>query len=259
MEPKQNPTERFTTRVANYVRYRPEYPSNILTLLASRCGLTPESSIADIGSGTGLLAKLFLRNGNTVYGVEPNDAMRIAGEQTLKNYAKFISIKGTAEATSLPSASVDFVTAGQAFHWFEPTKARAEFCRILKPKAWVALIWNERRLDSTPFLRAYEQLLLTCGTDYQEIRHDRFDQGIGEFFAPAEFSVTTFENVQQLDWDALKGRVFSASYTPEPDHHNYEEMVAGLEKIFRKHCQNGMVEFEYNTKVYFGQLPERLK
>jgi len=254
-----NPTQRFTTRVENYVKYRPEYPARIVRLLASRCGLSSESAIADVGSGTGILAKLFLQNGNIVYAVEPNDAMRTAGEELLKNYPKFTSIKSTAESTSLPSASVDFVTAGQAFHWFEPVNTRNEFCRILRPEGWVALIWNERRLDSTPFLRAYEQLLLTWGTDYQQVRHDRGDERIADFFAPGTFSLETFPNVQELDWDGLKGRVLSASYTPGTDDPNYEPMLAGLEKIFRKHCENGIVAFQYNTNVYFGQLPERLK
>lgn len=259
MEPITNPTERFTTRVENYARYRPEYPRAIVGVLAFRCRLSAESTIADIGSGTGILAKLFLQNGNAVYGVEPNDAMRTAGEQLLVNYPKFISIKGTAESTALPAASVDFVTAGQAFHWFEPENTRREFCRILRPSGWVALVWNERRLDSTPFLREYEQLLLTWGTDYQHVRHDRGDQPIADFFAPGSFTLEAFANVQQLDWEGLRGRVFSASYTPGPDHANYNAMVAGLEKIFRKHSQDGIVAFEYNTMLYFGQLPERAK
>ncbi|HYN24061.1 MAG TPA: class I SAM-dependent methyltransferase, partial [Pyrinomonadaceae bacterium] len=155
---------RFTTRVENYAKFRPTYPPSIIDLLRADCGLTEASVIADVGSGTGILSELFLKNGNTVYGVEPNAQMRTAAESLLSDYRRFNSIDGTAESTNLKSDSIDFVTAAQAFHWFEPKKTRAEFARILKPGGWVALIWNERRLDSTPLLRAYEQLLLRYGT-----------------------------------------------------------------------------------------------
>src|SRR5277367_285802 len=126
-----NSKERFTTRVDDYVRFRPGYPAEVIGVLREECGLAPESVIADIGSGTGILTKLFLENGNSVYGVEPNAAMRESGEQFLKEYRLFRSVAAPAEATTLPNASVDFVVAGQAFHWFDPWAVRSEFARIL--------------------------------------------------------------------------------------------------------------------------------
>src|SRR5437764_1020077 len=129
----RDPTQRFSTRVDNYVKYRPGYPPAIVGLLEAECGLTPESVVADIGAGTGLLAELWLRHGNPVCGVEPNREMREAGARLLAAYPAFTSVDGTAEATTLPDQSVDFVTAGQAFHWFEPVAARREFARILRP------------------------------------------------------------------------------------------------------------------------------
>src|SRR5689334_15561560 len=132
-----DPTLRFSNRVDNYSKYRPTYPSAVLDLLAAECGLTSNALIADIGSGTGLLAELFLTNGNRVVGVEPNREMRAAGERLLANAPGFTSVDGTAEATTLAAGSVDFVTAGQAFHWFDRALARVEFARILKPEGWV--------------------------------------------------------------------------------------------------------------------------
>src|SRR5438034_6729060 len=167
-----NPLQRFSTRVDNYVKYRPGYPSEILELLRRNCALTNDSVIADIGSGTGKLSELFLKNGNRVYGVEPNEAMRVSSEALLARYPNFVSIPARAESTTLDSETIDLVTAGQAFHWFDREKTRREFTRILKPAGWVVLIWNERRLDSTPFLREYERLLLKYGTDYQVVRHE---------------------------------------------------------------------------------------
>lgn len=246
--------ERFTTRVDTYSRYRPSYPQGVIGLLTTECGLRKSSVVADIGSGTGKLAELFLNNGNAVFGVEPNTAMRKAGENFLKHYSQFTSIDGSAEATTLKDASVDLVSAGQAFHWFDWRKARTEFARILKSKGFVVLIWNDRRLDSTPFLREYEQLLQTYGTDYQEVRSLSSTKNISEFFAPETFKLKTFENVQEFDFESLKGRVLSASYTPEPGQLNFEPMIVRLREIFEANKRNESITFEYDTKIYYGHI-----
>src|SRR5438874_8595361 len=186
-----DPTQRFSNRVENYLRFRPHYPEQILELLKTDCELVPDSVIADIGCGTGFLAKLFLANGNRVLGVEPNNEMREAGERSLKNYPSFTSIAATAEATTLPNQSVDFVTAGQAFHWFDRPRCREEFKRILHPGGWVVLVWNDRRTDSTPFLKDYEQLLLSCSTDYEQVNHKRIDDAaLRDFFQADPFKRT---------------------------------------------------------------------
>src|SRR5437867_8468442 len=172
-QPHCKSTERFSNRVENYVRFRPRYPREVLELLKADCGLKPEAVVADAGSGTGFLAELFLANGNRVFGIEPNKEMREAGERWLQRYSRFSSIAATAEATTLPSQSVDFITAGQAFHWFDRERCREEFARILRPGGWVVLVWNDRRTESTAVLKDYEQLLLSYGTDYEQVNHER--------------------------------------------------------------------------------------
>lgn len=249
-----NHLNRFSTRVENYIKYRPGYPPETLEILKQECGLTEASLIADVGSGTGILSELFLRNGNRVFGVEPNAPMRIAGEQLLKEFGNFVSIDGAAEATTLAPQSIDLVTAAQAFHWFKRSEAKHEFKRILKPDGWVVLIWNERLIDSTPFLRGYESLLLRYGTDYQEIRHENVEPEIADFFAPSHFKLKSLPNFQHFDFEALKGRVYSSSYAPEPGHPNFEPMLSGLGELFETHADNGIVTFEYETKIYYGQL-----
>jgi SAM-dependent methyltransferase len=162
--------QRFSNRVADYVRYRPSYPSALIDLLRDECGLRPDHAVADVGSGTGLLSKLFLENGNRVLGIEPNEEMRRAGEEYLATYKNFSSVRGSSEATTLADSSVAFITAAQAFHWFEPIATRREFLRILKPSGWVVVIWNDRRISETAFGRAYEDLLVRYGTDYTRVK-----------------------------------------------------------------------------------------
>lgn len=251
----RNPAERFSGRVENYVKYRPGYPQGIIELLREECGLKPSSVIADIGSGTGILSAMFLREDNTVYAVEPNREMREAAERELQPDENFKSVEGSAEATTLPEESVDFITVGQAFHWFDRTRARKEFTRILKPEGWTVLVWNERRTDTTAFLIAYEKMLLDYGTDYAAVNHTNIDERIiEEFFRPGSFHLRIFKNRQTFDFESLKGRVLSSSYTPEEGHPNYRPMLEELERIFRENAENGEVSFDYETKLYYGQL-----
>ncbi len=252
----RDPRLRFSSRVENYARYRPGYPREILGLLRHECGLMPAAQIADVGSGTGILSELFLKNGNVVYGIEPNADMRAAGERLLQECSRFRSIAGAAAATTLEDHTVDFITAGQAFHWFDLEKARKEFARIIKPGGWVVLIWNRRKTRGTPFLEDYERLLAKFGTDYAEVSQTaNKEQRIRSFFEPGVPARKIFSNQQRFDWEGLKGRLLSSSYTPEPGHPSYQPMLEALDGLFRSHATGGTVVFEYDTDVCYGQLP----
>jgi len=255
-----DPALRFASRVENYVKYRPGYPAGVVATFTKECGLTPKSVVADIGSGTGILSEVFLKIGNRVFGVEPNREMREAGARLLGKYAGFMSVDGAAEATGLADCSVDFVVAGQAFHWFDRELARKEFARILKPNGWVGLIWNERLTDSSPFLRAYEDLLQQYGIDYAAVDHRNVDaDAITAFFAPQPFTLREFENRQIFGYDGLKGRVLSSSYTPEAGHPNHLPMLDALRALFDKHQIDGKVSFDYVTLLYHGRLVRQLE
>jgi SAM-dependent methyltransferase len=248
-------TKRFSSRVENYIKYRPGYPPATLDLLREKCGLTGGSMVADIGSGTGILTELFLRNGNQVFGVEPNREMREAAERLLGKYPNFTSVSGTAESTTLKDQSVDFITASQAFHWFDREPARREFLRVLKPGGWTVLIWNDRNLTSL-FAKAYELLLRTYGTDYEEVDHKHADaKVIDPFFGANGYKSAGFPNKQIFDWEGLKGRLLSSSYAPEPGHPKHVLMLEALSALFSGHEKDGKVTFEYDTLVYYGQLP----
>ncbi|HKV61999.1 MAG TPA: class I SAM-dependent methyltransferase [Candidatus Acidoferrum sp.] len=250
--------QRFSNRVADYVRYRPGYTAALLDLLRVECGLRSQHVVADIGSGTGLLSKLFLENGNRVFGVEPNPEMRQAGEEFLRSFPEFISVTGSAEATTLCDSSIDFITVGQAFHWFDPQAARREFLRILKPGGWAVIAWHDRRMEEAPLTREYEGLLERFGIDYKRVK-DSYPESedIRSFFVASDFSSRDLPNHQTLDWEGFRGRLHSSSFAPTESHPNYAPMMAELERIFHAHQKDGNVRMEYFTRVYFGRLEPR--
>ncbi len=252
----QDATQRFSSRVENYVRYRPGYPPRVVEVLKAECGLTRESIIADVGSGTGFLSKIFLENGNRVFGIEPNPEMRAAGERLLAEFPGFSSVNGTAEHTGLGDHSVDFVTAGQAAHWFQRDQTNREFARILKPGGWAVLVWNDRDTESTPLGREYEQLLRSYGIDYEQVHRVGCEtvKEIAAFFAPAEVRTESFPNRQEFDYEGLKGRLLSASYMPQEGHPRYEAMLDELRRMFDAHQQDGRVFLEYETRMYYAQI-----
>lgn len=246
--------ERFSNRVENYVKYRPSYPPEVLDLFREEMNLTGESIVADIGSGTGISAKIFLENGNTVFGVEPNDLMREAAEVFLKDFKRFKSVNGTSENTTLPDNSVDFVIAAQAFHWFDKEKARTEFKRILRLEGFVALIWNERQLATNQFLVEYENILRKFGTDYEKVRHDNLDENVLRDFFGEKPQKKTFLNVQPLDFEGLKGRMLSSSYMPSEKDSLFVPMIDELKLLFENHAENGKIQILYNTNIFFTQI-----
>ena len=246
--------ERFSNRVANYVKYRPHYPREIIGFLEKNCDLTNETVIADIGCGTGISSLLFLENCNRVVGVEPNAAMREAAREFLADFPDFSIVDGTSDKTTLPDASVDMVVAAQAFHWFDPETTRPEFHRILKPGGTIVLIWNERQLDSTRFHIEYEALLVKYANDYSAVRHENItDEEIRGFFRQ-DYRLVTFGNFQILDFEGLKGRMLSASYMPAESDANFGPMIEELRALFAKHAENGRIKVLYDTNVYIARV-----
>jgi len=246
--------ERFSDRVENYVKYRPGYPPEMLEFFSSTLGLTGDSIVADIGSGTGLSSKPFLDSGSVVYGVEPNALMRNAAESYLQGHDRFRSISGTSDNTNLPEGSVDFVIAAQAFHWFEPEATRNEFKRILKPGGYVCLIWNERQVDTNRFLREYEQLLLKYANDYASVRHENITGAVLESVFQQKFERETFANQQRLDLDGLKGRMLSSSYMPNEGEPKFGPLIEDLSALFAKHAEGGKITILYDTNVFYSQF-----
>lgn len=248
-------TQRFSNRVANYIKYRPGYPGEVLEFLKQRAGLSTGSVVADIGSGTGIFTKLLLDKGYTVYAVEPNDDMRKSSVEQLRNYQNFHVINGTAEQTTLQAHSVDLVVCAQAFHWFDQQLTQAEFKRILKPNGQVALIWNNRQVEYDAFAIAYELLLQQEASDYNEVNHRNItDLDFTNFFKNGKYQLEKYCNVQVFDEDGLVGRAFSSSYVPPKDTEAGQAFLADLKTLFDQYQTDGSINFMYQTEIYLGKV-----
>ncbi len=249
------PTSRFSNRVEDYVRYRPDYPPALLHWLHREMGVDAGARVADIGAGTGISAKMFLDAGHPVSAVEPNAAMRAAAERWLGGTPGFDAVDGQAEATTLPAASVDLVSAAQAFHWFDPQAVRREWTRILRPGGLVAIYWNARRLTGTPFLEGYERLLLDHGLDYSSVSERYGDDAMMQrWFGDGLRGVARFDHGQRLDFDALRGRLLSSSYAPPAGHPGHAPMLDALRRLFDATARDGVVDFDYDTRAFAGTL-----
>lgn len=247
-------TTRFSDRVDDYVRYRPDYPVALLEWLQREQGVDRHWHVADVGAGTGISSKMFLDAGYRVTAVEPNAPMRGAAEQWLRRYDRFDAVDGRADATKLADASVDLVTVAQAFHWFDEAAARREFARILRPQGLVAIWWNSRRLTGTRFLEDYEALLLRFGTDYTSVAERYADDAhMRGWFGAGYRGSASFGHGQRLDFDALRGRLMSSSYAPQAGHPQHEPMLQALRELFDNCAEDGTVSFDYDTRIFAGQ------
>jgi ubiquinone/menaquinone biosynthesis C-methylase UbiE len=249
----KNNLSNFTGRAEEYAKYRPDYPEQIISLLENKIGFDLSKDIADIGCGTGKLSKLFLNNGNLVFGVEPNDEMRLKSEKLLSKFINFISIEGTAEKTMLATKSIDVITVGQAFHWFDLKKTKKEFKRVLKKDGHVVIVWNERK-NTSLVMKAVNKILLSLNQEHEEAEKNLVDKNLlNTFYGVEKANTSIFPNFQLLDLAGLKGRIQSISYVPESGDEN-KRIMNEIKDVFEKYNNGGMVKIEYTAKVFYGKL-----
>ncbi|MFF2484240.1 class I SAM-dependent methyltransferase [Paenibacillus sp. NPDC058071] len=250
-------TQRFSDRAGLYVKYRPSYPKQALDFLYEQIGFHASSTIADIGSGTGIFSSLLLERGSEVIAVEPNEAMRAEAEGALLVREGYRSVAAAAESTGLSDASVDFIVCAQSFHWFDRSAAKTEFHRILKPGGKVALIWNSRLTEGTPFLDGYDRLLRTYGIDYEHVSHKNIAPvDLRSFFLEEGegMQIASFDFAQLLNEEELLGRMLSSSYMPLAGHPHHEPLLAELKLLFQNTSKDGRVSFDYRTELFWGEV-----
>ena len=254
MSEASNNFERFSTRVANYVKYRPDYPNQLIDTLIQQLKLTPASKIADIGAGTGIFSQLLLDSGLSVTAIEPNQKMLAAAKVQLINYHDFSFRNNSAEQTGLTSNSLDLITVAQAFHWFNNDDSLQEFKRILKQQGQLALMWNQRDLDCQ-FQQQYHRLLLKYCESYDSVNHMNLStEQITQYYRPNDVQVFEFKHIQHLDYSSLLGRLLSTSYCPASHTSQFSELSAGLKSLFEQYAKAGTIEFNYICKLYLGRL-----
>jgi len=191
-------TERFSDRVQDYIKFRPGYPKGLIDQLGDLLKTHENVNVADVGAGSGILTKLLVSLSDQIYALEPNTEMREAGADLMKGFPNIHFSHGTGEQTGLENKSIDLITVAQAFHWFDTEKAKEEFRRILTVNGVIALIWNDRSIESD-FEIGYEQLLIKYGTDYQEVNHKKYSEKVlSAFFGTSYIGKFTFNNSQGI-------------------------------------------------------------
>jgi SAM-dependent methyltransferase len=238
-------TLRFGDRVEDYARYRPAYPREAIVAVL---GGSPAPRVADLGAGTGISAVLLADAGAEVFAVEPNAGMRRAIPQRERVHP----VNGTAESTGLPEASVDLITAFQAYHWFDPARVFAEADRIARRPARFAAVWNERD-ERDPFTRRYGEIIRPYMLDDTE--HRRQNTGVAEHierFGWGPPRLLEFRHDVPMTLDAYLGRARSSSYLPN-EGDAYEALAEELRAHFASAQHDGVVRFAYVTAVHLGE------
>ena len=247
-------TQKFTGLADNYTIGRPAYADAFIESLYSRYEFSKQSVIADIGSGTGKFAKQLLEKGSFVYCVEPNDDMRSVAVKELGKYRGFRSVDGTASETKMDAGSVDYVTAAQAFHWFDTVLFKKECKRILRNNGKVFLIWNIRDASSEINQNSFEIYSKYCpnfkgfggGVQKNDIR-------IKQFFED-RYEYIEFDNPLFYDQNTFISRSLSGSYSLRKGDEHFNEYLDALSNLFEKYSKDNVLTVANKTVAYIGKL-----
>jgi len=187
-----------------YDRARPGYPPEAVEFALEPLRGRPDLRALDVGAGTGKLTRVLCAAGVPTVAVEPAPGML----KVLKHLVSRAQVlAGSAEELPLPDGSVDLVTVGQAFHWFDLDRALPELARVLRPGGRLALFYNSRD-RSVAWVRALDELLGEHA-DHADA-HRQEDPAVMGPFEPEAFA--QFRHQQELDADGLADLIGSRSY-----------------------------------------------
>lgn len=250
-----NNEEKFSGKATHYDYARPAYAESLLNTLYSDYGFSPQSVIADIGSGTGIFTEQLLKRGNKVYGVEPNTDMRKAGEERLKGYQNFVSVNGDAANTKLLNTSIDIITVAQALHWFPLEEFSKECKRILKPNGQVVIVYNQRCNDfinkdvDAVVARYCDIRNASTGAAYIELKRKR----INELYN-GKFIEICKSNSLLMDKNKFLSYWLSRSYAPREGDVNYKLFVNDIVSVFDKYAKDGLITLKQESMAYIGKV-----
>lgn len=243
-------------RIENAIRFRPNYPHQLIEYLYTEGGYSRESVIAEIGSKTGAFTRLLLERGSRVVAIEPDDLLRIAAERLLSDeFQRFVSIKGTASNTTLCDASIHHIVCAHPIHWKDLKECRSEFFRILKPAGSVTIIWNSTMVGADAFTKEYERLVQSHLAHGERTSLHRLElQELADFFGTPKHHFISVPNHQILDLEGVKGRLLADEDFLELGEEERNAMMKELHSLFDRYSQSGKVVLCYETEAYTSQF-----
>jgi ubiquinone/menaquinone biosynthesis C-methylase UbiE len=243
----------YCSKAEKYAKYRWDYAPEAIEAIKKTTGISPESAIADIGAGTGILSQHFVEMVKHVFAVEINPDMRSQAECMLAKYPAFQSIDGCAEATGLPDHSIDLITVAQAIHWFEPEPTKREFLRILKPTGWLAILRNYSLDDEIHEAMRSVFVEKNGAIPPQDVIRPEH-KPLTFYYSHTQFQTHTYTFTNTLTSEAFLGSALSASYAPSEDHPRYPAFERAVHHVFDQFSTNGYLTTHGATELCMGQM-----
>ncbi len=247
-------TELFSGKSQQYAKGRPSYSAALMEYLFTVVGVRAKTQVADIGAGTGIFSRLLLERGCDVVCVEPNVDMRSVAVDALEGFSSASFSEGSAEATGLEDASVDFITVAQAFHWFDVDLFKKESRRILKPHGKALLVWNMRDTQSVFSMEQHSIFSRYCksfkGFSGGKMSDDTL---ISEYFSGC-YTYAEFDNPVVYSKSTFINRCLSSSYSLRSGDVHFAEYIGELEQLFDRFSKEGTLVVSEKSVVYWGYL-----
>ncbi len=243
-------TTRFDGKGDIYDRARPRYAAELFEYMKHTLHIPAGSVFADIGSGTGIFTGQLLACGYRAFAVEPNGDMRRKAEEKLSYDKNFVSVAGSDAKIPLPDHSVDYITAAQAFHWFDADAFRKECERVRRPGGKILLVYNSRdeKADCTKALAALRR-------KYNPGFHG-FSNGIGDDKCRAFFGgkcdLFRVDHTQVYNRQGYIDRVLSSSYSLKESDERYGAYLEEIHALFDRFSVDGLIAVPTWTVAYIG-------